>query len=122
MNINKVEIIMDKKSYFASVQSKTVSETADDTIHQFEILANSAEISELKTLFDSESSVDEIALVSMPITAFSSHPEESNQEYDSYLIRIFNKLYELGTLKTREHISEMNILIANEDGVDESQN
>jgi len=29
---------------------------------------------------------------------------------DMFLSRIYNKLYDLGTLKTREHIEKMNIL------------
>jgi hypothetical protein len=105
---------MVKKNYYVSVQSKTVSETADDTLHQFEILATSVDISELNALFNSESNMDELALFSIPITAFSSRPEESIQEYDAYLNRIYSMLYKLGTLKTKEQITGMNILRATE--------
>jgi hypothetical protein len=98
---------MDKKRYYVSVQSKAVSETTDDTSHPIEILATSEELSELKTIFNSEVDVDEAAVVR---TAYSSHPEESNQEYDTYLIRIYQTLYHLGTLKTRKFIETMEIL------------
>lgn len=101
---------MDKKRYHVSVQSKAVSETTDGTSHPIEILATSEELSELKTLFNSEADVDEAAIVRMPITAYSSHPEESNQVYDTYLIRIYQTLYHLGTLKTRKFIKTMEIL------------
>jgi hypothetical protein len=117
-----VEKILGKKSYHVSIQSKTVSETTDDVSKPFEISATPEELSELNALFHSESDVDEAALVRMPITAFSSHLEESNQVYNAYLSRIYNKLYELGSLKTREHIKEINILRTNEAVVDESQN
>lgn len=113
---------MGKESYHVSVQSKTVSETTDDTSYPFEILATSAELFDLKALLNLESDVDEAALVRMPITAYSSHPEESNQVYDTYFSRIYNKLYELGTLKTREHIEKMNILRTKEVVADEGQN
>jgi hypothetical protein len=101
--------MMDKKSYHVSVQSKTIRETTDDTSHPFEILATSEELSELNALFNSETDVDEAAFVRMPITSYSSHPEENNQLYDTYLIRIYQTLYHLGTLKTREFIKTMNL-------------
>jgi hypothetical protein len=54
--------------------------------------------------------MDAAAFVRMPITTYSSQPEEGNQAYDAYLIRIYQTLYQLGTLKTREFIKTMNIL------------
>jgi hypothetical protein len=109
LNLIKGGIMMDKKSYYVSVQSKTVSDETDDTSHPIEILATSEELSELTTLFNSESDVDEAAFVRMPITTYSSHPDESNQVYDTYLIRIYKTLYHLGTLQTREFIKTMKI-------------
>jgi hypothetical protein len=109
-NLSKGGKIMDKKSYYVSVQSKTVSEKTDDTSHPIEVLATTEELSELIALFNTETDEDEAAFVRMPITTLLSRPEVRNQVYDTYLIRIYKTLYDLGTLKTREFIKTMGIL------------
>jgi hypothetical protein len=109
---------MEKRRYYVSVQAKTINETLQDS-NPIEILATEEEVRELEVLFDSENKLDEAPMVITPILY---HQQELNDVYDTYLSQIYNKLYELGTLKTREHITEMNILRTNEAVADESQN
>jgi hypothetical protein len=116
---NKGGDSMEKRRYYVSVQAKTINETQQDADHPMEIFATLDDIKELELLFDSEDKVDETPMVITPILY---HQQELNDVYDTYLSKIYNKLYELGTLKTREHITEMNILRTYEAVADENQN
>jgi hypothetical protein len=116
----KVEIVMEKRRYHVSVQAKTINETQQDANDPIEILATLEEVNELQMLFDAEDQLDAAPAVITPVLY---HQQELNDVYDTYLNRIYLKLYELGTLKTKEHITAMNILRrTNEAVADESQN
>jgi hypothetical protein len=102
---------MDKKRYAVSVQSRTINETEADSTTPIEILATQQEVDELSLLFKAEDQLDESSFAHMPASALEYESDGNNKEYDTNLIKIYQALYELGTLKTREHIESMNILV-----------
>jgi hypothetical protein len=102
---------MDKKRYAVSVQSRTINETEADSSNPIEILATQEEVEELSLLFKSEDQVDQASFAHVPVSALKYENQGNNREYDTNLIKIYQALYQLGTLKTREHIEAMNILV-----------
>jgi hypothetical protein len=102
---------MDKKRYAVSVQARTINETDADSSNPIEILATQKEVDELNLLFRAEDQVDEKSAAHMPISAMEYENQGNNDEYDMNLIKIYQAIYQLGTLKTREHIEAMNILV-----------
>jgi hypothetical protein len=106
-----MENIMDKKRYAVSVQARTINETDADSSNPIEILATPEEAEALSLLFKSEDHVDEMSFAHVPVSALEYENQGNNREYDANLIKIYQAIYQLGTLKTREHIDAMNILV-----------
>jgi hypothetical protein len=102
---------MDKKRYAVSVQARTINETEADSTNPIEILATQEEADALQLLFQAEDQVDEKSFAHVPVSAMEYENEGNNKEYDTNLIQIYKAIYQLGTLKTREHIEAMNILV-----------
>jgi lipopolysaccharide export system protein LptA len=102
---------MDKQRYAVSVQARTINQTDADSSNPIEILATQEEVDELNQLFKLEDQVDVASFAHMPVSALEYENQGNNKEYDTNLIKIYKAIYQLGTLKTREHIEAMNILV-----------
>lgn len=107
---NKGERPMDKKTYYVSVQSESIMENQGDSGYEFEIKASEREVGKLQELFEELDDWDNATAVRAHIPYVQYHDDPENDAYDKYLQAIYQKIHELGTPDTRQHIESMGIL------------
>lgn len=99
----------EKKKYYVSVQSKEISKVQVGNNKEFTIFATDGEVSMLRKKFDEMDSteIDNFFRAHVPIIPY--HKDSSNDQYDSLLREIFQKLYELGDDATKAFIEKENL-------------
>jgi len=101
---------MSKQKYYVSVQAKTILPNQGDAAYELEIEAEPEDIRELMELFEEMESFDNSSYFRNMIPGIPYHHDLENDGYDYYLQQVYQKLHELGTDKTKNHILAMNIL------------
>ncbi len=100
----------DKKTYYVSVQSESITENQGDTAYEFEIQATDREIGLLQELFDMIEDTDNLSAIRAHIPYVQYHDDPENDSYDELLQAVYRKLHELGTPETKQHIESMGVL------------
>lgn len=101
---------MEKKTYYVSVQAKTILEQQGDAAYELEIEATPEEVHRLHELFESESEADFANYVRM------HHPEILEEELvshawvDQYLTEVYRLIYQCGTPETKAFVQSINVL------------
>lgn len=100
----------DKKTYFVTVDTEEIREVSVPQAGiEYEVNATLDEIKEVEMLFtEKNKNAQEAAkYLAKPFDEWGTEAER--QGYDDYLVRIFRKLYELGTIETQKKINELNL-------------
>lgn len=100
---------MEKKSYYISIQARTIMAYEEDASYEFEIYADEEEIEKLQLLFDDLTEIDQASMIRSGTPGIPYHHDEVNDEFDNYLQSIYHLVYQLGTQSTKHHIEQMKI-------------
>jgi deferrochelatase/peroxidase EfeB len=101
---------MEKTKYYVSVQARSILADQGAAAYELEILASDREVEQLQELFNTEIKEEDDTFVRAMTPGIPYHIDDDNDVYDYYLIEIYKKIYELGTVETQSHIKNMNIL------------
>lgn len=96
--------------YYMDIQSGKISVDPLEEGGHFIIEANDSEYEELKTIANELYANDMKTYVRSHIPFLEYHFDKENDLYDQTLIKLYQKLYELGNEETKHHIKSMNIL------------
>jgi hypothetical protein len=80
-----------------------------DAAYEFEIDATEEEVEKLTLLFNEWAAADERTFIRNHIPGIPYHHDSENDWYDSLLKEIYSTIYQLGTDRTKHHISSMNL-------------
>jgi hypothetical protein len=105
---------MDKRTYYVSVQSRSILPQQGDGAYEFEIAATEEEIAKLSAMFKEWEGFDNSTLFRAPIPGLAYHHDIENDGYDDLLKQIYRALYDLGTEETRNHIGGMDLRLGAE--------
>lgn len=101
---------MEKKPFYVSVQQGRVLADPTATPYEFEIMATEEEAEALQKLFERMPSQDFANFSDAHIPYVPYHQRKTNDVIDDQLSQIYEKIYELGTLETRQFMDEHNYL------------
>lgn len=101
---------MMKKRYYVSVEGEDIHERImDDHIHYYEIVATQSQILEIKGVLQEIHSSEY-----NPIPILTSLNEENGikarEEQHSLIKNLYEKIYQLGTSKTKQEIRSLRII------------
>lgn len=82
----------------------------NDAYYDFELQATKEEITQLQNLLDELGSHDMEGFNESHLPLLSTTAEEANRKYQESLNAVYQKIYELGTTKTKQQIKELGIL------------
>ncbi len=82
----------------------------NDAYYDFELQATKEEITQLQNLLDELGSHDMEGFNESHLPLLSTTAEEANMKYQESLNAVYQKIYELGTTKTKQQIKELGIL------------
>jgi hypothetical protein len=102
--------MVDKHTYYISVQSGSINEDIGATPFEFQVRASEKEIEKLQELFEEQKLEENSVFQRAVIPAIPYHNDAENDQYDENLKRIYSMIYELGNSATKKHIESMNIL------------
>jgi hypothetical protein len=100
----------EKYTYYVSVQSSSIVRHSGDMSHEFVVVATKQEIEELQRLFDHKEHEDDNAFFRAHVPFKPYHEDAATDAYDQYMLQIYRKIHELGTLETKTCIADMGIL------------
>jgi hypothetical protein len=100
---------MEKKRYYVTVGSGEILPDKTLSEWEFEIDATPEEARQLEEIFENadDASMYNFWKAHVP---FQEETEDDTETYNSSLKHIYEKIYELGTKTTKEHIRSMRIL------------
>lgn len=98
-----------RKSYFVSISKQEITDISIPGSNGFEIKATDDDIVELNRLFNKKDDHGTTAVeyLAKPFNEWGA--DDERDEFESYLMSVYRKLYELGTNETREQIKTMDI-------------
>lgn len=100
----------EKQIYYVNIQSHEITQNPYDWEWDFKIEATNGQIAHLKRLFDENYQTDWESYIRAHIPFLEYHHDPQNKEYDARMVVIYAMLYQLGDIKSRNHIREMGIL------------
>ncbi|WP_035349896.1 hypothetical protein [Fictibacillus gelatini] len=102
--------VLDRKRYYVNVESGEIHPDKTASGFEFEIEATDRDVIELKKLFDEcdRSATKTFWRAHVPFLEY--HNDQSNDEYDEAMKKIYKMIHDLGQPETREHIESMGIL------------
>ncbi|MFD1065209.1 hypothetical protein [Oceanobacillus locisalsi] len=101
---------MARKKYFVTVDTEEIREVSlPDKGIEYEIYATPDEAKEIELMFTrkEKNAKEAIKFLEKPFDEWGADAKRNN--YESYLIGIYRKLYELGTDKTKNAIEELDL-------------
>jgi len=100
-----------KKYYFVTIDTQDIrTMSIPDSGIEYEIIADEKEIEEIKELFHAQNreTFGALGFLAKPFDEWGV--DDRRAAYDIELVRLYRKIFELGSEKTRNQIREMNIL------------
>ncbi|ASK63502.1 hypothetical protein CFK37_15735 [Virgibacillus phasianinus] len=100
----------ERNQYFVAVDTEDIRDMSiPGNGTEYEIYANSDEIKEIETLFmaKNKNAKQAVKFLSKPFDEWGADDERN--EYDQNLVRIYQKIYHLGTIATKKKIEEIGL-------------
>ncbi|MFB4167508.1 hypothetical protein [Virgibacillus sp. JSM 102003] len=102
--------MVERKTYYVAVDTKDIREVSvPDSGIEYEIIASPDEAKEIQLLFTEESKDGRKA------TEYLGNPfdewgaDDKRRNYDDHLIKVYRRLYELGTNDTKSKINQLGL-------------
>jgi len=99
-----------KNTYYITVGTGEISQSAADSRWDFKIAATDDEIKDLRSYFKQSYSADAKSFWRTHLPFLEYHNDKENDEYDEALSKIYGMIYQLGDDETRNHIESMGVL------------
>lgn len=98
-----------KKSYFISMDKETITEVSIADTAEYEVLANTEEITYFKSLLRENEGTDFwFAMRNVAFKPFNEEePEKMRRREDDNILRAYQFIYDHGTLETKEKLREI---------------
>ena len=98
-----------KRSYFISMDKETITEVSIGDTTEYEVLANTEEITYFKSLLrENERSDFWFAMRNIPFKPFNEEePEKMRRREDDNILRAYQFLFDHGTPETKEKLREI---------------
>lgn len=106
-----IDTMNEKKQYFVTVDKEDIREMSiPESGTEYEIYASPNEIKEMEMLFveKGKNAKDAVKFLGKPFDEWGADDERNG--YEANLIKIYQKLYDLGTPATKEKIKEIGLL------------
>jgi len=102
----------EKKHYYVSVDKQDITDVPiPDHGIEYEIVANASEVEELQQLFMSAAKHEKNAAKFIALRPFDEWGADAEREgYSDNIIKVYETLYKLGTVETKDKISQLGIL------------
>ncbi|OCA91460.1 hydrolase [Bacillus sp. FJAT-27225] len=99
-----------KKTYYISIATGEISQSATSSPWNFKIEATDEEIIQLREYFDENYNNELSTYVRAHIPYVEYHHDKANDAYDDMMQKIYSLIYELGDNEAKNHIDSMGIL------------
>jgi hypothetical protein len=99
-----------KKTYYVSVGSAEISQSATSSPWEFKIEATDDEIIRLREYFDQNYSTDWQSFWRAHVPFMEYHHDRQNDAYDRTMTNVYKMIYDLGDEEAKKHIESMGIL------------
>ncbi|PLR79432.1 hydrolase [Bacillus sp. V3-13] len=99
-----------KKTYYISVGTGEISQSATASPWNFQIHATDEEITILREYFEQNYSTEWQNFFRAHVPYVQYHYDRENDAYDETMQKIYRMIYELGDEQAKKHIEEMGIL------------
>lgn len=100
----------ERKQFFISIDKEDVHETSVPDGIEYEVIATQDEINEIRNLFEQKDKDTKNAVKFLAKPFNESGADKERKKYDDHLMTIFQRIYDLGTKKTKEEIKEQGII------------
>ncbi|MBO8156707.1 MAG: hydrolase [Bacillaceae bacterium] len=101
---------MEKTKYYVSLGTQEISRLKAGNNDDFIIYATPDEVNELREMFNQMYEADGGAFIRSHIPILEYHHDRPNDDYDQGMLRVLEKLHQLGDETTKRHIESMGIL------------
>jgi hypothetical protein len=99
-----------KKTYYISVGSGEISQSATSSPWNFKIEASDEEITQLREYFDQNYSNEWQNFFRAHVPYVQYHYDRENDAYDETMKNVYAMIYQLGDEEAKQHIRKMRIL------------
>lgn len=99
-----------KNTYYITLGTGEISQSATDSRWDFRITATDAEIHELRSYFTQSYSADAKSFWRTHLPFLEYHNDKVNDDYDAFLLKAYGMIYQLGDDEARNHIESMGVL------------
>lgn len=99
-----------KKTYYISIGTGSIMQTATDSPWNFKIEATDEEITKLRDYFDQNDSTDLQNFFRAHVPYIQYHYDRENDAYDETMVRIYKMIYQLGDDEAKQHIRSIGIV------------
>lgn len=99
-----------KKTYYVTVGTGEISQSATSSPWNFKIEATDDEITYLRELFDANYSNEWQNFFRAHVPYVQYHHDRENDAYDATMIQVYNVIHQLGDQEAKQHIESMGIL------------
>lgn len=103
-----------KKTYYITLGSGEISQSATDSTWNYKIEATDDEIIALREYFDQNYSTEWQNFFRAHVPYVQYHYDRENDAYDETMKKIYGMIYDLGDEEARQHIESMGILTEDE--------
>ncbi|WP_050181074.1 hypothetical protein [Domibacillus robiginosus] len=98
---------MEKQPYYIAIANGEIQSQPDVAPWNFRVFANEKEIQSLRELLNSMNREDFGSFWRAHIPIVPYHEDKNNDQYDRYIMALYDKIYELGDEDARGHIKKM---------------
>lgn len=99
-----------RKTYYITVASGEITQSANAAPWDFKITATSNEIQELRSYFKQNYLTDWQSFWRSHIPYLEYHNDKENDEFDEIMLKVYEMIYRLGDEETRSHIKGMGVI------------
>lgn len=99
-----------KEQYFVSVAQGKISQIPHAQDNDFAIMATKREMNQLRKIFDNMDFADNRTHFRAAMPFIPYHDDEDNDDYDRYITKAYQLIYDLGDEEARESIEQSGIL------------
>ncbi|MRH44788.1 hydrolase [Aquibacillus halophilus] len=101
---------MEKKKYFVNIGTQEISQIEVGNNKDFTIHATDEEVFQLREKLTEMYDSDMVSFWRAHVPFVQYHNDESNDEYDDGIKKVFQMIHDLGDESTMEHIESMGVL------------
>lgn len=100
----------EKNTYYIEIGSGEISRSKTSSTWNYKIQATDEEITKLRQIFDDNYTTEWVNFFRAHVPFLEYHHDQSNDEYDANMKKVYAMIYQLGDEEAREHIRSTGII------------